>query len=179
MEERKMLSAHELSAVSGSTVINVIPEPTAEALPLATRRGRRVQVVFLYYEESMVPGEEVLYPPSYILVLDASTGEVVRFEACSPQTLGVEARADQATVGFGLDPTMPASEFWNLTDRFLDISAIVWAAFAEDASQYDPETLAYIEDYRRIFERIAKVPLVPYYKAVAPDFFRWLDEVTR
>jgi len=61
----------------------------------------------------------------------------------------------------------------------LELSPTVWEAFAIGRIALDPATDAVVKEYYGLFKEIAKKPLIPYYKAVATDFFSWLDKVTK
>ncbi len=78
--------------------------------------------------------------------------------------------------GFGLDPNMTSDEFWNLTDRFFEISPLVWKMYKNESTL---KKMDIIKEYHAIFRRIAKAPLIPYYEAVAPDLFDWLSNTAQ
>jgi hypothetical protein len=147
----------------------------AEALPLPRSRG--VDVVVLYYREGMRPGEETVYPPHHQVTVDAATCEVVESRPCTPAELGVAKATGEPTAGFGLDPSMPAAEFWERMARFRDLSAAVWELYADGVAQLDPSGRALVADYAACLRRVTKAPLTPYYEAVAGDFLEWLERV--
>ena len=177
--EMKIWSARELLEIAGATSSQVLPDETARSLPLATRSGSSVTVVILYYKESVIPREEIVYPPHRIMVLDAVSGEILRFERCSPRDLGVNKPAGVPEEGFGLDPEMSADEFWEKVDRFLDLSQIVWEVFALGTTTVDWKTAIVLREYYSLFRQIAKKPLMPYYQAVAKDFLDWLSRMSK
>jgi hypothetical protein len=39
-------------------------------------------------------------------------------------------------------------------------------------------TLATIQEYKLFFDEVTPNPLIPFYKAVSPEFFEWLDRVS-
>lgn len=147
----------------------------AAALPLPQKMGDSVYVVILYYREGVRPGEEVIYPPHFIVTVDASTGDIIKSTTCVPADFGVPRKPGSRTVGFGLDPEMSADVFWDLTDRFMDISSRVWEIYSTKITRLDSRNAKVIREYDSIYRRIAKKPLVPYYRAIAADFFRWLS----
>ena len=172
-------SARELLEIAGSTVSKVLPDETAESLPVATKSGTAIQMVILYYDESMIPGKEIVYPPHHIIVIDTSSGKIIRFDSCTPSKLGVDKPADIPEEGFGLDPKLSADDFWKKRDRFLELSPIVWKLFKLNPAKSDSKAIQIIREYYSIFKEIAKKPLIPYYHAVARDFFKWLDLMTK
>jgi len=171
-------SARELLEIAGDASSKVLSDETAESLPLATKSGSTVRIVILYYKESMRPGEEIMYPPHHIMIIDAESGKIVSFKPCSPSELGVNKSLDVPEKGFGLEPQMNSTEFWRKTDHFLELSQIVWITFALGTIP-DSQTVAIIREYYSLFKQIAKKPLLPYYKAIAPDFLNWLSQISK
>jgi hypothetical protein len=147
----------------------------AESLALPTKIGQKVHIVVLYYREGMRPGEEIIYPPHHKITIDAATGKVVENRPVTPRDLGVSKDPGAATEGFGLDPAMTADAFWDFYDRFINISPAVWEIFKTGETQLSDQDLEVIKEYNAIFLCIAKTPFLPYYKAVASDFFDWLS----
>lgn len=149
----------------------------AEALPLPIKQGSDVHGILLYYKEGMVPGEEIVYPPHFMVTIDASTGDIIESKSCVPSDFGVPQEPGVPTEGFGLDTDMSVDEFWDSMDRFMEISSAVWEIYATGAATLDPRNADIVREYNSIYKRIAKEPLIPYYEATAPDFFKWLSQV--
>jgi hypothetical protein len=175
----KVKSTEELLQIAGATASKVLETETARSLPLATKSFLNLRIVVLYYRESVIPGEEIVYPPHYIMVLDARSGKIIRFEPCTPRDLGVNKREGVPEQGFGLDPNMSPDEFWGRIDRFLEISPIIWQAFDSGKRKFNPKTTGFIKEYYSIFWKILKKPLLPYYSAVAKDFLKWLENFSK
>jgi hypothetical protein len=176
----RLLSVQELLTVAGQTSSRSLPIETATTLPIATMSEGKLRVVILYYKEISRPGtDKKMYPPHHIMVLDPSSGEIIKFEECKPKDFGIDRKPDQAEMGDGLDPKMPGDEFQTKKRRLLEISPSVWEAFASGSTSVDGKSLATVKEYDEIFKRIAKKPLLPYYHAVATDFFEWLAKVTK
>jgi hypothetical protein len=166
--------ARELTDIASSKL--GLSTGVAETLPLPRRVDDSMRVIVMHYREGLKPRESV-YPPHSIATIDAATGEIVEARNCLPADLGVAQQPGEPTVGFGLDPEMTGDDFWELTDRFLDISPQVWEIYARGSTQLPSEDLDLVLYYRFLYSRIAKAPLIPYYEAVAADFFEWMDEV--
>jgi hypothetical protein len=169
----KIKSARELLEIAGATSSQVLPDEIAETLPMASKSAHNLYVIILYYRE--IPRKELIYPPHYMMILDAVLGKVVRFEPCTPDSIGVKKPVGIPEEGYGLDPNMSAREFWEKTDRFLDLSKTIWQIYISDNMKMDSQTKNIIKEYYSIFEKIAKKPLLPYYHAIASDFLDWLS----
>jgi hypothetical protein len=169
-------TTRELQEIGGATACRVLPVEVAASLPMPIKADNRMNVVFLYYNDTQVKGQRVISPPHHAMVLDAVTGKLLRFWACTPGELGVRTPAGPPP-GPELDPAVTAAEFWQKMARLLEMSPAVWEAYAVGNPRPDARTQALIQEYRAIYDRIALRPLVPYYEAVAADFFRWLRQV--
>ena len=151
----------------------------AIALPIATKKKSKLQIIVLLYTESTKRGDETIYPPHHIVAIDPTNGKVLRNEPCTPQMFGLNQAVGIPVVGFGLDPGLSAEVFWKKQYRFMEISSEVWKAYASGTPHLPQESAQLVREYAAIFNMIAKKPLLPYYQAVAPDFFKWLDGVAQ
>lgn len=144
----------------------------AQTLPLPTKKGETVAIVILYYNEPFHFGKEIVEPPHHKITIDAGTGEVIENHEVTPPDFGMSQANLEPAEGFGLDPNMTSDEFWYLVDRFYEISPRVWEMYKTQSVQ----NRDILREYHVIFRRIAKAPLVPYYKIVASDLFDWLSK---
>lgn len=151
----------------------------AQMLPLPTKIGETVYIVILYYNEPYHLGKEIVYPPHRKITINPATGEVVENTAVTPMDFGMSQDAMAPTEGFGLDPDMTSDEFWYLRDRFFEISPLVWEMYNTESTDLRFQDMYILREYHAIFHRIAKAPLVPYYKAVASDMFDWLSKALK
>lgn len=170
-------SVCELIGAAGTAYEQRTGEASALPLPQMAKPGGALRVVILYYRESTRFGDETVFPPHHMVSVDPASAKVVEARPCTPAQFGLALAPGAATRGLGLDPAMPASEFWTRTDRFMELSPTVWALYAERAIRLAPPARAIVAEYDACLRRIAKTPLLPYYEAVAGDFFDWLDKV--
>ena len=175
--EARYISAHEAVGAANGAYDMCTGEAAALPLPRRSEPTRALHVVVLFYEEGMAPGEETVFPPHHVVTVDPATGDVVESRPCSPSDFGVAQAPGAPTQGFGLDPDLTADEFWELKDRFMDLSPAVWELFASEATSLDPADTGVVRRYDACFRRIAKAPLMPYYEAIAGDFLEWMSEV--
>jgi hypothetical protein len=152
-------------------------EAAALPLPRRAQAPHALHVVVLFYREGMRPGEEIVFPPHRMVSVDPVTGSIVESRPSSPAALGVARSPGVPQRGFGLDPAMTASEFWQRTDRFMELSAAVWELYDDGATLLDPVSRGVVAEYDACFRSISKQPLMPYYEAIAKDFFQWLGRV--
>ena len=167
----------QLIAAAGAAVELELPTETAESDPVLTSSEGRLCAVTLYYKLPPVrlPRDEFyIIPPHHRLLLDALTAEVVRFEGCVPQDFGQPHQQGAHIVGPVLPPELTYAAHEQHARTMLEQSATVWQAFA-DRPPLTPALAEAANAYLEALLTIAKQPLVPYYRAAAPDFFTWLD----
>lgn len=173
------LSASDLVSIATRAAEEELRTGMTFALPIPRKESSRLQIVLLLYRESTKKGDETIHPPHRIVVIDPQNGRVLKNEPCTAKTFGLDQAAGAPVVGFGLDPGMSAEVFWKRHDRFMEISPEVWKLYGSGATGLPQQSRALIKEFSRIFNSIAKKPLLPYYRAVVPDFFTWLDESVR
>ncbi|NLI82870.1 MAG: hypothetical protein GX443_14440 [Deltaproteobacteria bacterium] len=177
---RKMTSYKTASEIVGIAIgASGISTGDAHTLPVPSKENSKLEIIMLLYREPTRRGDERIFPPHQMLAIDPMSGTVLRNLPCNPKMFGIDQTAHIPYVGFGLDPSMSAEVFWNKYDRFMEISSEVWKAYASGASNLSPQSTELVREYQEIFNMIGKKPLLPYYRAVAPDFFKWLEHVTR
>jgi hypothetical protein len=173
------MTASEIVAIASGAYVDGLSTGTAFAFPVATKRTSKLEIIVLFYREPTRIGVEEVYPPHHIVAVDPTNGKVLRNEPCTPKMFGLDQAAGVPVKGFGLDPGMSAEVFWKKHDRLMEISSGVWQAYASGASHLSQQSTQLVREYYGIFNMIAKKPLMPYYRAAAPDFFKWLEEAAR
>lgn len=140
--------------------------------PVVTRKDSKLQYITFVYFLSL-PGEpEQVSPPHRLIVLDPTNGAVLRDLPCTPKSLGVNKPAD-------VWEESHVSMTWDDLARFKELSPLIWEAFDSGGTKFNVPTTTLIQEYYTLFKKIVAAPLLPYYHAVAPDFFKWLEAVTR
>ena len=144
----------------------------ALTLPVPLRSGDAIHLTVLRYGQPVSRVLELVVPPSFRVLLDAETGGVLDAGPCEPRDFGVLEHAPGRRIeGFGLGD-VSGEEFWRALRRLETISPSVWEAFRDRLSPPSAEA----REYLHLFLRTTYAPLLPYYRAVAPEFFRWLEE---
>lgn len=171
-------SAHEIVEIQGRIAAQELPVEVANTLPIPQKTESGMVILIIYYNETGPRGQRVVHPPHYAMTLDPVTGDLLRFWACRPEDLGIKAPV-QTLPGAGITPGMTGNEFFHLRQRLLDISAAVWQAYAGGGTQFEPQFQELITEYWHLFLRITKTDIAPFYAMASPDFFQWLQTVTR
>jgi len=164
-------NAQEILGIAGAEHDVLTGE--AEALPLPIGEATDLKIAVLYYSESTKIDEEVVYPPQRIVVVDPIDGEISDSSSCSPEDFDL---SDDPVEGFGLDPNMSADEFWEKSDRLLDISVDVWEIYRRGTSAISEGEKAVVREYDSLFKQVTKKPLLPYYTKLSPEFLSWIEK---
>jgi hypothetical protein len=150
----------------------------AQTLPVPrTGDDGRFEVVVLVFRQPARLGQERMFPPHRLSVLDPTDAAVRRAAVCRPADFGVDAAPDAPIDGFGLGP-VPPKEFTAANQRLAALSPRVWEIFADGGPVTD-EDRGVVREYATHFARVTYQPLLPYYAAAAPRFFSWLATAAR
>ena len=176
-EQIRFKSAHELREIQGATASAVLPVEVAYTLPFPKKTEAGIMVEVLFYNEKGPPGQRVVSLPHYAMHLDPKTGIILRFWAIRPEEMGIVEPLTPVP-GAGIDPNLTSDEFFILRQRFLDISNVVWEAYASGKSEFEASAKAIIKEYETLFLRITKREVAPFYVASSPHFFNWLRTIS-
>jgi hypothetical protein len=173
-------TAKELVGIADSS--SGLPDDTGGmGLLLPKKLPRQLVVTLFFYGTSIGGGKSKIYPPHHIMELDPITGAVVQFRACAPRDFGMSQSANEpiSVLDFKPKPDPNAKGFFAKATRFNEISPAVWDLYGTGTDMIDPTRKALVKEYRALFNDIVKKELVPYYTNLTPEFFKWLDAVSK
>jgi hypothetical protein len=171
------MSAQEIREIAGRTAAAVLPDEVAETMPVPRRKNDNVVLLIMYYTETGPPNKREVGLPHHAMELNPSSGDVLRFWACSPEELGIEPPLSPVE-GADIPQGMTSDEFVEKRQEFLDISSRVWEAYYHGDTQVSGPTADLVKRYYALFLEITKKEVAPYYVAAAGDFFNWVKSVT-
>jgi hypothetical protein len=169
-------SAHDLRKVQAATSVGRLPREIAYTLPVPKKIESEMVILVLFYYETGPMNHRTVHLPERVMYLNPVTGEVQKFCAIRSEEVGIKEPLT-TVLGAGVDPMMTGDEFYDLRQRFLDISAEVWAAFASGKTEFETPKQAIIKEYESLFLRITKKEVAPFYVMSSPHFFKWLRTV--
>lgn len=151
-----------------------------QSLPIPTKKGGRLQIVFLYCTQRPVPVlGQLLVAPSHRIAFDAHTGSSDSLESVTAKELGQSHREGE-NLGYH-QPHRGATAEQQALDlkRLYELYDILLPAFAQKSET--TKVSATIQnaaiDFSERFERVSEAPLRPYYRSVGSDFFVWLEQI--
>lgn len=169
------LPAGRLREVAGRAASTVLPDEVNETLPFATRGAGGVEALVLFYKVTGPRGKTRVELPSHAMRIDPRTGVVLRFWACDPADLGLVPPLPPVP-GAGALPDA-VTDFLDMRDRFLAISADVWEAFEAGGTSVSAATRDLVAEYFDLFLKITRASVAPFYVGAAQDFFGWIRAV--
>lgn len=167
------LSAHEIRDIAARTAATQLPLETAATLPVPLRAEGGLVALVIYFNETGPRTNRVVHPPSHAMRIDAATGKVLRFEATTPEKLGIP-QPSVPVPGAGVNRSWTGLQFAQHRDRFLDLSRDVWLAFAAGGTSVDAATRDLAREYLELFLALTTPAVAPFYVGAAKDFFAWL-----
>lgn len=172
---RAFKTVSELEGLSKSSYHSRTGEATT--LPIPSNRDGTLYVVLFVYHTSARPGSNQIMLPHLIIVMDPKTGKVMQDMPWNLKPLSVSTSSGPLPA-----PTMEkmsGQEHLSLLERIEKISPYIWAIYdREEKRKPSLFEKRLLKEYRTIFQRISRKPLLPYFKAAAPDFWTWLTEQT-
>lgn len=143
------------------------------------RSESQLRIVVFFYGAGANYGIYTVFPPARIMKINPVNGKVIQFGKCSPKDFGLKDAADKPLLQTDMrsdpDPD-PNVKVWKMQDRFYDISPVIWSLYDKGRIVSDHKTRELIREYHSLFNKLGHKILIPYYKAISPDFFAWLEK---
>lgn len=148
-------------------------------------------VEFRKYRPTMTPEEvsqwkNLVLVPDAVFFVDPHRGEDVHIDHWTksdhfglPEPVPHEVGDSMVrAVGRFDDPRQPP-EPWRapMRERIHDAVDVLLPFFADGAQALPPEAAKAAREFRDMFPELCEPGLLPYYKAVAKDFFAWVETV--
>jgi hypothetical protein len=153
-----------------------VTDQDRQSLPVPVLNIAGPCVVFFYCKAVARPKQPaILFPPHYLVMLSATTGDLMEIRKITPEEFG---QPSQAVGTFALPDGMTLDEYKKMLDRLYALYDILIPAFASGRDQADTGTEMLAKEFERTFSILGERPLLPYYRAVMNDFFSWIEKGT-
>lgn len=153
----------------------VITLESALSLPTLSTKDAHTHLEFFFYPVGGPIDNRQICPPYYRVIISLSDPEDIKYQPIQPNELGQAISPDELLGAEVLD-NQPQDEYesqvktlYALTDRLVEI----YPNPIETQSDTDRQV---IENFRQHFHQIIQPPLLAAYKALNPDFFKWLEQ---
>jgi hypothetical protein len=159
-----------------------IPGGVHESLPVPVlQKGGTLKIAAMYCRAEIVESGAglQLWPPSRVAWIDARSGRLELLRAVTPADFG---RSDDPDRPLGAVPP-PAermgAEHQSALALFLQAFDAALPHFVDQTGRPSVEASLAARELGDLFGRVAEMPLRPYYRALSPKFFAWLEEAGR
>jgi hypothetical protein len=154
----------------------VMDDLAHQSLPMPVFSPKGFCMAFLYcHAELMSDGQGMqLWPPDHQALINAETGRFEELKTVTSNTYD-QSHAMNKPMGKCLDESQrEQDEFLNkLVALYQAYDAILpWFAAGQYAAPLAARPAA--KEFERHFAEVAEKPLLPYYRALGQEFFRWL-----
>jgi hypothetical protein len=153
----------------------VITLESALSLPTLSIKDAHTHIEFFFYPVGGPINNRQIWPPYYRVISSLSDLENIEYQPIQPHELGQAISPDEP-LGAEISDNQPRDEYesqlktlYALTDRLVEI----YPKSIETQSDADRQV---IENFRQHFHQIIQQPLLPAYKVLNPDFFKWLEQ---
>jgi len=179
---KEMPNAHEIKSVDeiqeacGIAASTILPIEDSSTFPTPIRSNGHDYVQILFCSRSGVEEDEVIEEPHYCMWLDPFTAKVMRFWPCTPQEIGIEGKP------LLINPPGPLAgiefeQYMEKRDRLSTLSPIVWKLFFAHTSPSDPQTVAILKEYLKLYLETTNKAVARFEIEASSEFFNWLQIV--
>jgi hypothetical protein len=155
-----------------SQTFRQLPLETSLSFPIPVIEGKTVQMSAFYYGvlRPTGMGSSIAMPPKVRLVATYPEGRILRLEQDTTRNLfpGIQdIPVPERTKGDAVVPGERARNRKALFDAYPDILELF---------RNGNNDMIKRADFRRLFALVVSVQLMPYYRALNPIFFSWLEQ---
>lgn len=149
-----------------------IPRQACQSYPIPLFVDGELRLAFLFYRKLVAPpADPILSVPRYVMQVDRATAEVVGITKVQPDFFGLPAPEDGVLGVYKLAPKITVPIWHELRAQLFALYDRVLPAY----DQGDAPEEQLLEEIRQAFLELAEQPLLPYYRAMGPDFFHWIQ----
>lgn len=139
-----------------------------------------IRMAFFHFYMRMTkptePREFRISSPRQKTIVSYPELNILETKPASSKTFGVD-RDDSKPVGkYISDPAISYETKLKRRDRFFKLYDLIMPLYVGGSTPLDDTNKQAIGEFKELFYIIGHSPLIPYYKSLNPDFFRWLDE---
>lgn len=150
-------------------------------VPVQGPMDGRLYLAVFFYAVTTRPGEPARFGrPQYHGTLDPVNGQFVEVTDCAYRDFAAHLPPDPivGTLTAGQTPPRTAEEWDRLRDElYAAYDALLPVAFC-DAAELSEEQRLTAARFRSTFGALVEPFMLPYYEALNPAFFEWLNRVT-
>lgn len=162
-------------------LVKKIPDELALSIPIPViqnkgeKKPKILMAFFYYYMRGIPPGPYRISVPRYRLLVDLNTMNIISFSPVKDKDFGIEWPERKPVGEYTPAPGLTMDAYKKKKARFYQLYEQMLPYFQEDKSHLPDDQADAIIEFKTLFEELAHKPLHPFYKALNPAFFQWLD----
>ncbi len=157
-----------------------IPDELVRSYPVLVEGNGKYLVAFMYfYKRGVPPDAPKVSSPRYLMLVNPTSGDIVEFKRVKPEDFGYEWPESKPLGVHDFDTAMTVDEFLEMQEELYNLYDTVFALYRDRSEVSLTEKAKEMARFRELFNKLVEKPLIPYYKALNPDFYKWLDEQSR
>ena len=156
-----------------------ITRQSALSWPVPVKKGDRMFLAFFYFRVGGPISDRKVRPPYYRVLADTESIENIQFTPVEPKDFGINFPSDQP-LGKEENENLSGvtrSEYEAMVEQFyslVDEMVRLYMKFPSEMSVREKDAVA---QFHKLFHILETKLLLPYYMAMNPVFFAWVDNI--
>ncbi len=158
------------------TYRNNIPTELARSYPVLIERDGKYLIAFMfYYKKGTPPDPPKVSSPRYLMIVEPVMGELIEFKRVKPSDFGFDWPESKPLGIHKLKAEITMDKFLKMQDELYSLYDSVFAIYVKRHEVRTDEKKNIIFRFQELFNDLVEKPLIPYYRALNPSFFEWLE----
>lgn len=155
-------------------VINI--EAFTQSLPIPLYLKGQFLVGFIFFRKfGLSPSPPKVYPPRYRVLVESETGEIVEIVLVKPGDFQINLPPDNPLGEHKLSPDITMKIYLEKRKKLYQLYDEILPLYKMQKSPFLETEREEIEEFYSLFNELVEKPLLPFYKALNPEFFLWLE----
>ena len=161
-------------------LIDVIPDEMGVSFPVPMIKEKKdasevYMVFFHFYMRMAQPNEFVISSPRYKTTVKYDDASIIATEKITSKLLGVDWDDSKPVGKYLSDPAVPYEKQIERRERFFALYDRITSYYIAGKSSLDGDEKKNMLEFKSLFYELSHPPLLPYYKSMNPEFFKWIE----
>jgi hypothetical protein len=159
--------------------IERITEESVLSWPVPVKKADYMFLAFFYYPAGGPISDRKIWPPYYRVLADTELLVEIQFTPVEPKDFGINIPGNKPLGKQELSDLgdISMSEYQALVDQLYRLVDQMIPLYLESAATLGNRGRDVVRQFHKLFQKLSPKPLLPFYRALNPDFFSWIDAV--
>jgi hypothetical protein len=165
-------------------LVGVIPDEMGTSFPVPVlvqeNDNTVIQMAFFHFYMRMTkptePREFRISSPRQKTIVSFPELGIIETKHANSSFFGIDWDDSKPVGKYISDPEVPYEKKLERRARFFELYNLVMPLYIAKSSSLDDSDKQSIKEFKDLFNEIGHPPLIPYYKSLNPEFFKWIDE---